>query len=260
MTYVRTQARRGFLTLLLALLPVLPEAAKGQGIGLPLLSDSSGQPMLAVAAGQRERVIGGWSTISRIAYGRAAFGLGGQVDVFAGVGLLDLRLLVPGGEMTSSPALAYGVGLNARLLRVKRIGLSLLANASLWRSQPEVSADLGGTNGGAFERLTVLHYDWREASGGLALGKTWGPTEWYAGVSGYMIQRRESRWAVLRTSGTDVKGPVSSGEFRSGFVAQMVVGVDLHLPQGFKLSLEIEGRDRSNFGVLFGVSQTGSPR
>ena len=240
-----------------------PERAPGQGMGLPLLSDSSGQAMLAIAAGQRERVVGGWPTTSRLAYGRAALGFAGRADVYLGIGFMDLSMQVREGglsEMTSSASLAYGLGTNLRLLNLKSLGLSLLASASAWRSQPTLSADLGTGGDTGFDRQILLHYDWREGRGAVGLGKTLGATEWYAGVGGYLIQRKEKRWSVLKTPGADFKGPVAAAEFRSGFVRQMFVGVDVRLPEGFKLSVEVERRDWSNFGVLVGVSQTGSPR
>lgn len=247
---------------LLAVTLWLPSPSSAQGIGLPLRSDSHRQWMLALAAGRQQREIGGWPTTARLAYAKASLGLGGKLDVFAGLGLMDLEMQVPGTElstMSSEPALTYGLGGTLQLIQFRRVGMAIFLSAAAWRSQPELAASLGGEELTTLVRRVHLHYDWREASGAITLWKKLGISEWYIGTGGYLIQRPEKRWTVLETSVSAVKGPVSTGEFRSGFVSRFLAGVDFDLAQGFKISIEVAGRDRDNVNVLVGVSQIGSP-
>jgi len=253
---------RSAIPLVLLAWLISPSSARAQALGLPLLSEGTGKVMFAVAGGQQDRVVGGWPTRSRLAYGRAALGIAGRMDLFVSAGVVELRIQSPEpgiSDLTSSPALAYGLGMNLRLIQLRRIGLSLVATANLWRFQSTPTGRLLQQSQSGFDRRAALHYDWREASGAAAIRKTLGPAKIYLALGGYMIQRREQSWQILNTPVGDIEGNRATGEFRSGLVPQLFSGIDFILPQGFKLSVELQGSDRRNFGVLVGVSQTGSP-
>jgi hypothetical protein len=261
--YRRQRSSAIFRRLVVTVFLLLPTVLLAQSAGLPLLSNGQGEITLSVAAGRSQRTVADFPTTSRLLYARAVLGLGGWLDLYSAAGLQDLRMELPDAGISEAAAdmsLAYALGVNARFASFPRMGAAFVASVALWRSQPAISVEVPSGGATGFRRHVRLDYDWREAVGSLNLLKTIGVTRWYVGTGGYFIQRLEKRWTVSHTPVGDVHGPVTRGEFRSGFVPQLQAGLDIGLPQGFAFSLAAHGRDRNNFALMVGFSQTGSPR
>ncbi|MFQ5770471.1 MAG: hypothetical protein ACE5HX_08050 [bacterium] len=156
--------------------------------------------------------------------------------------------------------LAFGAGIILRYFYNERMRFSLFFSGQIFRFTSNPSLEMRQNFAGIeVKQVLALKYDWREVNFNLGFFKGMGFVNLFSGMHAELIQRFETKINKnIIAGGTDSEN-IQSGEYKSGLQMNPFLGIDLKLPARCALSLEIIGRNKSDFVFNIGISQTGKP-
>ncbi|MFQ6113149.1 MAG: hypothetical protein ACE5NG_03555 [bacterium] len=251
-----------FFVHIVLFLSTLSASLSAQPAGIPILTQSHRELTVGISGGYFRKDIDGITYTSPRYLVKGVLGLGGFLDLFAEVGVARVTLEMPDGQanLSSKYQIAYGVGLNVRYFSLPRYRFSLFVSGQMIRftSNPS-SANLRFLADTEVLQVLELKYDWREASLNTGLTKAWGVVNFYLGVNAKIIQRLETKIDKIVIDEGSESVVRQTGEYLSGLETSPFIGLDFSLPSRLTLSLEVVGRNRSDFAFYLGLSQTGKP-
>ncbi|MFQ5863948.1 MAG: hypothetical protein ACE5IW_01835 [bacterium] len=234
-----------------------------QPAGIPILTSSHRKFTVSITGGYFRKNIHGITYDSPRLLFKGNFGLVSFLDLFAEVGAAKITITIPGGTPTRLDGkyqIAYGAGLNIRCFNLPRHHFSIFINGQLFRftSNP-TSKDSKLVANNEVLQVLELRYDWREASLNTGFTKGWGVVKFYVGVNAKIVQRLETKIDKIVFDGVSESVFTQTGEYSSGLETSPFIGLDFDLPSRLTLSLEMVGRNGSDFAFYLGLSQTGKP-
>lgn len=234
-----------------------------QPTGIPIFTQSHREITVSITGGYFRKNIHGIEYNSPRYILKGILGLARFLDIFGEIGVAKVTLVMPDdtqSNLESKYQMAFGAGINIRLLYIPRYRFSLFISGQLFRftSKPS-SENVSFLAGSQVVQVLELKYDWRDALFNAGLTKDWGVVNFYCGLHAKTIQRLETRIDKIIINGGDESETKQTGEYLSGLETSPFIGLDLNLPSQLKLSLEITGRNRSDFAFYIGLSQTGKP-
>ena len=193
---------------------------------------------------------------------RVSHKLGGRLALFGSVGLSKLTLEI---EQTQSLLIdkyriAYGGGLNLLVFNNRGLGFLGFLGGQLFRFNNRPSSTTSQVIGESTAEETLeLKYDWLEGNLSFGVAKELSFATFYTGLNLRIIHRSETRIERFALNNELISENRKQGKYKSGMLRSPLFGMDLNFPSRIKLSLELTGTNKSDFGVYVALSQSGKP-
>jgi len=193
----------------------------------------------------------------------ASYGGGSKLDIWASLGLVRLTLDgVDSTQMTLADGhkVGYGGGLNYRFFRLRRSQLSFVGSFSFYRfvASPSIEETILVANTKVLQ-IQELTYDWREWNASFGMARRLGRVDLYAGVNFRYTDRPEKKRSRLVFGSDAVETGEVAGTYQSGLIVSPALVLDVNFAARLKLSVAVVARNRSDYLLRVGLSQTGRP-
>jgi hypothetical protein len=245
------------------LLAFFPGMSRPQMIGNPLLSPQAGKMTVSVESGyQRWTIQNVYNDIQplglKIGYAPVA-----GVNAFVRLGIARLKMpwgSTPETTFDGDYRFAGGLGLTWQPLKLgKRSGI--FANAQAWRLTSEgqyLSENLAGTT---LRKTRLSEFDWRTFLLAAGVSREIKKNRFYLGVEMAATERIENRRDKdVSEAGATLQETQRQLTLQTGTLFRAFWGFEVALPNQHHISLEVRSNGMENWIILFGLSQTGSPK